>query len=188
MEKKDKLKTASIDAETVGLWGKPFSIAVVLYSKEGKKEEEFTIRRELSEEEKDFAKTQVFKNESGEITFSLPDCIEQSNDIKNAADSYEKMIEEFSKFYLKHRENYTTLWYMGHVVETFLFRECVKLGFIGVFEAPYTPIELSEHLRLNFHTISVDKFIEENKIEIGEKNTHHPLYDAEAAAKVYYNI
>jgi hypothetical protein len=99
------------------------------------------------------------------------------------------MLLEFSQFYLKHKDA-TALWHMGHVVEAFLFRELVRLGFIGQFDAPYTPIDVSNDLRIaGEHADSVDKYAAGYDLVISDYGTtHNPLYDCEVAAKVWFHL
>ncbi|MBD8045822.1 hypothetical protein [Clostridium faecium] len=105
-------------------------------------------------------------------------------------DTYEKMLKDFAIWYMNNKEGSEVLYHMGHVVEAFLFREMHDLGYIGDWDAPYTPIEVSELLRINgYSPDSVDTYIQENNISIKDYGTtHNPLYDCEAAAKVYFSL
>jgi hypothetical protein len=105
-------------------------------------------------------------------------------------DSYEKMLGRFAKFYLQYKEDTETLWHMGHIVESHLFREMHRIGFIGDWDAPYTPIEVSEVLRENNEEPdSVDNYIKKYSVAVNNYgSTHNPLYDCEVAAKAYLHI
>lgn len=179
-----------IDAETVGLYGLPFSIAAILMNDAGIEIKRFTIRRELTQQEISFAEKEIYKNDKGEITFSMPACIEQSNSIENVAFSYEDMLKKFSKFYLENKENATCVWHMGNIVEAFLFRECVRLGFLEQFDGPYTPIDISNDLRIaGFAPDSVDSYVTSQSLNIQSENTsHHPLYDCQACAVAFFDL
>lgn len=162
----------SIDAETDGLFGKPFSIAVIVYKN---------------------------KIEVDKICFRLPNSVVKNEWVKENVlatlnfpvthDKYEDMLKDFAKFYMKHKEA-ETLWHMGHIVEVFLFRECVRLGFLGEFETPYNPIEVAEMLRIKgFQPDSVDLYIDIHGLTIKDYgSTHNPLYDCEVAAKTYFHL
>ena len=165
----------SIDAETNGLWGNPFAIAAIVYDGEQKEISKFIARLPDS-----FVTNQWAKDEALPTLTNTP----VTHEI------YEDMLESFAAFYNSHREAATPLWHMGHVVEAHLFRECVRLGLIGEWDAPYTPIEVSEHLRANgYDPDSVDKYINEKNISVSDYgSTHNPLYDCEAAARVYFSL
>lgn len=163
----------SIDAETDGLWGKPFSIAATVHNENGQEVDTFVAR--ISDEY--ISNEWVIKNVLPTLDFPVTHVL------------YIDMLKDFSRFYSQYRENFTALWHMGHVVEAFLFRECVRLGFIGEWDAPYTPIEVSEVLRLNgSDPSSVDSYAEANNIVLPLGSTHNPLYDCRLAAAVYFHI
>lgn len=55
---------------------------------------------------------------------------------------------------------------MGHIVEANLFKELVSSGYIGEWDAPYTPIEVSALLAVcKYDMDSVDKLAELGLIE-----------------------
>lgn len=161
----------SIDAETNALWGIPFAVAAIVY--ENEKEVDRFVARISSENVTDqWVKDNV-----------LP-----TLDFPETHGSYESMLLDFSEFYIRHK-NATALWHMGHVVESFLFRECVRLGFIGQWDAPYTPIEVSEHLRQKgYSPDSVDSYAKEQLLPLPKGSTHNPLYDCEVAARVFFHL
>jgi hypothetical protein len=150
----------SVDAETNGLWGQPFAIGAVVY-KNGVEVNRFQARMPDSVVDNQWVKENV-----------LP-----ALDMPVTHDSYERMLWEFSRFYFMHKDA-TVLWHMGHVVEAFLFRECVRLGFLGEWDAPYTPIEVSETLRLaGQNADSVDKYLHAYMIEKPQGSSHNPVFD-----------
>lgn len=171
----------SIDAETLGLWGKPFSIAAISFDLEGNEIGRFEIRRELTEVETEFA------------AFGLFNCCRH---IEHVADSYEDMLKKFADFWIGKKDTHIALWHMGHVVEAFLFRELRRLGFIGDWDAPYCPIEVSGLLLDNGHEpSSVDSFNKGNEraksfIEKMDckATTHHPTYDCIAAMATFIGL
>jgi len=80
---------------------------------------------------------------------------------------------------------------MGHIVEAHVFRELHRTGAIGEWDAPYTPIEVSELLRsAGYAADSVDGYLETNNLQIPTVvgGTHNPLYDCIVAAEVYFDL
>lgn len=166
------MKYISIDAETDGLWGNPFAVAATLHDQSGKEIDCFVARIGNENVTNQWVRDNVLPTLDFEVTHT----------------SYEDMLKDFSKFYLANKDA-TTLWHMGHVVEAFLFRECVRLGFIGEWDAPYTPIEVSEVLRQNgFDPSSVDSYAKEKGLKLPAGSTHNPIYDCRIAAAVYFHI
>jgi len=181
-------KIISIDAETNGLWGNPFAIAAIVYEK-----------RQKPHYMSNWAPTGYEWVEVDRILLRLPDSfVTEPWVIENVLpalagvdithDSYEKMLAEFASFYMGTAG--TVLWHMGHVVEAFLFRELVRLGFIGQFDAPYLPIDVANDLRLSGEQAdSVDKYAAGYDLAISDYGTtHNPLYDCEVAAKVFFHL
>ena len=225
-------KIMTIDAESNGLWGKPFCIGAQIWEEKitcdvkvtgspehgypggmSPKRETKIIKNVDSKELYDgnilekllvtevkilSTKKEWIKIE--EITLRIPDSYVSDNwvkenvlptlrDINITNAGYEEMLEDFSHWYLENKENSTALWHMGHIVESFLFREMNRLGYIGDFEAPYTPIEVSEILRQNgFAADSVDNYAKDHNIKVNYAATHNPLYDAEVAFRVWADL
>lgn len=106
----------------------------------------------------------------------------------NSHEKYEDMLASFATFYNAHKDG-TVLWHMGHVVEAFLFRECVRLGHIGEWDAPYTPIEVSMTLRdRGYDPSSVDAVMESLGLAKPTGSVHNPMYDCICAFIVWENI
>lgn len=187
-------KIISIDAETNGLWGNPFAIAAIVYEKRPKMAQITNTSG---------AETQVGWKwvETDRILLRLPDSVVTEpwvienvlpalSGIEPTHDSYEKMLNDFAHFYMSNKFEATVLYHMGHVVEAFLFRELVRLGFIGQFDAPYLPIDVANDLRLSGEQAdSVDKYAAGYDLAISDYGTtHNPLYDCEVAAKVFFHL
>lgn len=102
---------------------------------------------------------------------------------------YTDMLKDFADFYMKYKDA-TALWHMGHICESHLFREMHKYGYIGDFDAPYTPIEVSAYLaQINEPPHSVDTYADKYSIKVNDYGCpHNPLYDCEVAYKVYDDI
>lgn len=162
----------SVDAETDGLWGQIFAVAAILYNESGEEIDKFIFRSNV-EINNEWVKENVIPTLD-----NIP-----------IMGRYEDMLKSFSDFYMKYRDA-TTLWHMGHIVESNLFREMHRLGYIGEWDAPYVPIEVSAYLeQVGESPDSVDKYAKSHNIEIMDYGTtHNPLYDCEVAYKVYYDL
>ncbi len=172
---KNAKQVISIDAETNGLWGKPFAIAAIVYDEKGIELDKICLRLPNSEVTNEWVIKHVVPTLDYDIT---------NNDLTS-------MLADFAVFYLKYKDSSTTLWHMGHVVESGLFRMLVEGGFIGEWDAPYVPIEVATALEgVGYEKPdSVDSYIAENNINIQKYgSTHNPLYDCEVAAKVYFHL
>lgn len=165
-------KYYSVDAETDGLWGNVFAVAAIVYDECGKEIDRIALRLPDS----------VVGN-----GWVIENVLPQISDMEITHTSYEKMIKEFSDFYMKHKDA-STLWHMGHIVEAHLFREMHRLGYIGDWDAPYVPIEVASYLEMAGEPAdSVDAYAKKNSIKV-DGNTHNPLYDCEVAAKVFFHL
>ena len=168
-------KYLSLDAETDGLWGNPFAIGMIIYE---------VIEGKLRKVEETFWRlpNSVVKND-WVISNVLP-----TLDFPVTHESYEEMLKDFSEKYMSEK-NATVIWHMGHIVETHLFRELHRLGFIGDWDAPYVPVEVSALLAVvGEKPDSVDAYAEKHSIEKPAGSTHNPLYDCEVAAKVFEHL
>lgn len=168
------MKILSIDAETNGLWGKPFAIAAILYEN-GVEQEHFIAR--LSDD--NVSDVWVIENVLPTLT-----------NIPISHETYEEMLSAFANFYLKHREDAKVIVHIGFPVESNLFLELHRLGFIGDWEAPFPIYDLSSHLDLiGENPLSVDEYVKKMNIQVTDYGTtHNPLYDCEVAAKTYMKI
>lgn len=186
-------KIISIDAETNGLWGQPFAIAAIVYEKTPKMAQITNTS---------CAETQVGWKwvEIERIALRLPDSfvtepwvienvIPTLTGLEPTHQTYESMLGEFAGWYMANQKDATVLYHMGHVVEAFLFRELVRLGYIGQWDAPYLPIDVSNDLRLaGEQADSVDEYAKKYNFAIPTGSTHNPLYDCEVAAKVFFHL
>ena len=175
MKEVKELKFLSLDAETNGLWGKPFTIAVTGYDANGDE----TVARKWAIKNLNSVVTNNWVKENVLPALELEGCI--------LVDSYDDLLKEFADFYNQHKSA-KTMWHMGHIVETHLFRECVSKGLIGEWDAPYTPIEISSILLvLGEKEDSVDAYISKHQLDVELGSTHDPLYDCRVAAAVYFH-
>jgi hypothetical protein len=165
----------SIDAETNGLYGDAFAIGAILYSSEGHEVARFVGRLPDGVVTSDWVKENVLPQLRGmEIKYS----------------SYTDLLKAFYEFYMEHR-NAIVIGHMIVPVEAKLFIDAQRYGFIGEFDGPYPFIDISDRLEYTgFNPTSVDEYVEKFKLEIGDfqGGTHNPLYDAAAAAAVYFHL
>ncbi|XGU46178.1 hypothetical protein ACEXAJ_07430 [Fusobacterium necrophorum subsp. funduliforme] len=165
----------SLDVESNGLWGKPISIG-------------FTIEnngRVLFKAEACYIDEQRKYDEW--VTENVIKPMRENENIIRLS-SYKELLQWFAKYYNLYRKEYTVLYHMGHIVEANLFKELVSGGYIGEWDAPYTPIEVSALLAAcGYDMDSVDKLAELGLIEKpSESQTHQALYDAEITCRAYW--
>lgn len=163
----------SIDAETDGLWGKPFAISAVLVNGRGVVIDKFNaVRKNLDD---------VVENEW--VRENVLPVLDTTESDEYAL--YEDMLRAFAEFYKKYKR-IQVVWHMGQPVEAFLFRELHDYCLIGDFDAPYTPIELSTFmLGKGVRDIdSTSKFMERSGLSIDGQD-HDPMFDCKSAALVY---
>lgn len=160
-----------LDAETDGLFGKPISIGIVAVNQDGTQDKFYSWIKDYKSDN-EWVQTNV-------VPYLEVEGFEPCKDL-------DELLQKFVEFYNKHKEC-TTVWHMGHIVESYLFRLCVEKGLLGVFDTPYTPIEMSTMLLdRGFKPDSVDDIIEKFKIELNtDLKTHNALYDVYAEQSVF---
>lgn len=115
----------------------------------------------------------------------------QLKGVKATHTSYDDFLKAVGDCWMENKTDATMLVHMGFVVEAYLFRELVRVGAIGVWDAPYTYIELAERLEVaGFSPDSCDCYIAKYDIEkpVCEGGTHNSTYDALVALKVYKHL
>jgi hypothetical protein len=168
----------SVDCETNGLWGIPFSISVIVINE--KKE---ILERYFSRLPDSFVTHEyVLKN-------VLPSL---SKSPVTHADYYD-FLGDFFQIWKKWSSRSVALCHMGYICEAFLWREGYNLGMIEWNEAPYPLLDVASQLELiGEKSDSVDNYFLKHGLkmsEIGaELSVHHPEFDAERAALVYFDI
>jgi len=175
METKKQSVVLSVDAETDGLWGMPFAVGAVVYDESGKEITRYVGR----------------SNVPPTNTWVLENVWPNTHNIPVVGDT-DALLKDFADFYTRMRSQYdvTVLWHMVHVVEAYLFRLLVEKGFIGEWDAPYVPIEVSAYLQqAGYKPDSVDSYISANGLEAGyDGATHNPLYDCIVAYRVWKHL
>ncbi len=161
-------KYFSVDAETNGLWGEAFAIAVVV-RENGITVDEFIGMCPIKGDVNEFVENNV-----------LP----EMKSIPVTHKDYLDLLKSFMEFYASHREDSLCLVHMGLPVEVKLFLDAHENGFIGDWGAPYPLVDISAIPEIN---TSVDNYIKENGIEVPyfDGGAHNPLFDATAAVLAY---
>lgn len=159
----------SIDAETNGLWGKAFAIAVTMHNPQGEEIKHFIGRCPIKEDINAWVEENV---------------IPQIQGIKITHPSYEELLKDFANFYLENKEDSEIIVHMGLPVESRLFIDAHNLGYLGDWDAPYPLIDISAIKAIN---TSVDSYNSTHGIIIDDccGGTHNPLYDCRTATMAY---
>ena len=113
--------------------------------------------------------------------------VRENNEVVHL-NSYLELLQWFAQEYKKYKNDYTLLYHMGHIVESNLFKELINHKLIGIWDAPYTPIEMSTILSINgFKADSIDNLVKQELIEKPLKSQpHQALYDAEVCGRAYW--
>jgi len=163
-------KIISIDAETDGFYGHAFAIGAVVMS-DGYKVAQFQGRCPDNIVSNQWVKDNVLPAlQEMDITHSTPEILE----------------EAFWQFWLLYSDDYDPIAHCASPVETGLFRRCVERDlenrmFLGPFPVMH---DVGTLLMLQGHPgDQVDAYNEKYLLNVPfEGSTHHPLYDAMAAA------
>lgn len=164
----------SIDAESDGLWGNIFSVAAIVYDNDGVEVDKILLRLPSAYVNNEWVKEHVLPN----------------LDFAPTHTDYTAMLKDFAAFYTKYQEEYRALYHMGHIIESYLFRELRNLNLIGDFDAPYVPVEVSMYLdMIGERADSVDAYVIKYNVRVEYYGrTHNPLYDCVVAYRVYKHI
>jgi len=170
-------KAFSIDAETNGLWGRAFSVAAIVYE-DGTETARFVGRCPIDGKADSFVAEKVLPEMAG---------------ITETHGSYPEMLEDFSKFYMDHKQDADIIAHIIVPVESSLIRDMHDFGYIGDWDAPFPLIDLAGMLRMaGFSPSSVDDYnikhgISANPVDFSG-GTHNPLYDAAQTAMAYFHL
>jgi hypothetical protein len=167
------MKIFSFDAETNGLWGKAFSIAVIVYD-DGVETARFIGRCPIE----------------GEInSWVAENVLPKMTDISESHDSYDELIKAFAEFYLANKSDASIIVHMGVPVESSLLKDAHSCGYIGDWDGPFPLIDLAGSLlQAGENPTSCDSYVAKFGLEVSEGNSHNPLYDSEVAAKVFMHL
>lgn len=191
----DLIAFVSLDVESDGLWGKPFAIGAACYNinKDEIHSHTWVIKDLDSFVTNQWVKENVLPNLDMDSPFGgfVTDVVDDkkvTNPVRIECDDYEELLWSFANNFWNFVKDAQMLWHMGHIVEANLFKELHNHSLIGDFDAPYSPIEISVVLASKgYEPDSVDKYIEDQLHLKTVGNTHDPLYDARAAAIVFFD-
>lgn len=189
-------KVFSFDAETDGLWGRPFAIAAIVYEN-GQETARFIARLPDSVVTNPWVRDKVLP-ELVETPITHPVNRSKANYYSpasqmghgNEEEMYEAMLADFAAFYMQHKEGADVIAHMGYIVEAHLIREMHRLGFIDSWDAPCPLFDVSGNLQAaGEDPTSVDAYAKKHELQIANYGTtHNPLYDCEVAAKAYMHL
>lgn len=175
----------SLDAESDGLWGSAFAISSSIYTENGERVCSVVWNIEEYVPEDKWTLDNVIPNipknyDNDGITFRFN------------FSTREEMLVSFADLwkYINSISKVRTIWHMGHIVESRLFLDLREKNLIGVFDAPYTPVEISTLLQMKgFRPDSVDEYLAKEMSDVKiSGSTHDPLYDTLVAAQVYFHL
>ena len=172
-----KEKVFTFDAETDGLYGKPWAIGAVVF-KDGQEIDRFEAKIDES-----------FIKDQWVIDNVIPECA----DMKITHTSLKEMLEDFWAFFQKHSDAFTVLSHMGHIVEANLMRITVEQDiqnrqWNGVYDS-WT--DVSQLLGMvGEKRDSVDAYMQKKGLTKPEMvgGNHNPIYDSLVAYEVWKNI
>jgi hypothetical protein len=183
----------SLDVEATSLNGNtgyPYAIAAVVY-RNGIPTESINVSCPLQ----------------GEMSWWVENHPELHSIKNSQLTTYEDMMVQFANFYKYHAcrnengevemtswgaINYNAtpvLFHCGMVVEGNMFRQLVNLGLIDEDEAPMSPIDVCDYLRMaGENPASVDSYVEKHSLQKAEGQAHDPMFDAQQAATTYLHL
>lgn len=169
-------KIIGIDAETDGLYGMAFAIAVTV-REDGKEVARFEGRTGDNEIKDKWVQKNV-----------LP----ALKDMPVTHKSSDELEEAFWFFWEAHKDGAAAIAHMGSPVESGLFRRCVERGDLDSrqFNGPFPLHEVSTALYgRGENPTSVDAYNEKHNLEVPfDGIPHHPSFDAIAAAVAWEHL
>lgn len=169
-------KTFSVDAETNGLYGQPFSIAALILTRQGHESDRFVARCPIA----------------GPVDpFVVKSVLPQMTDIEETHASYETMLADFAEFYLRYRKKSYVVAQVPYPVETGFFRTMVETGLIDELQGPYPFYDTASMLRDRMGSSSIQRLFKEHpELEqqangLYEGQVHNPLRDCATAGVVF---
>ncbi len=168
------MKVFSFDAETNGLYGFAFAIAVTV-RKDGREIASFQGRIPDSFVTNDWVKQNILLPRALD---GMPITHQTSEDLEEA----------FWNFWMQHRDGATAIAHCGYPVETGLCRRCVeRKPDERLFQGPFPLHELETILfAVGEYPIAAEQYASNHGVVIPfAGKEHHPLYDAVVTAVVW---
>lgn len=130
-----------------------------------------------------------------ENEYVISQILPQFENMKITHETKEEMLKDFAEWYLDRafENGNNTIPIVGHmanVVDAKLFDDMYKLGYIGLYQSPYAPIDIADYLRIKGEAPdSVDAYITKHKIELSEDYAPNiPLKRCEAMYKTLEHL
>lgn len=158
----------SVDAETNGLYGEAFCLAMIATDEYGLLDQ-FVARCPISGPVDPWVQDNV-----------LP----AIRDIQETHASYREMLEAGWQFYCQHKAGADVIAHVPYPVETKVFRDMVEVDLpTRQWKAPFPLLDVATMLRQRMlNPSSVDAYLRGKCLSVPfNGTTHHPLYDAWAA-------
>lgn len=169
------MKVLSIDAETNGLYGEAFCLAMIVTEECGLLDQ-FVARCPIDHPIDPWVRDNVLPAVQG---------------IPETHASYREMLEAGWKFYCRHKAGANVIAHVAHPVETKVFRDMVEMDLTSrQWEGPFPLLDVATMLRQQmFDPASVDEFLRRKCLAVPfDGGTHHPLYDAWAAEVAFREL
>jgi hypothetical protein len=185
-------KVFSFDAETDGLWGNPFAIAATVTSPDGVEVASFSRRLPNEAVTNQWVKENVLPNIQdiamvGAGFSDLP--ISEDQYRADLTQWYEKMLREFSKFYMEHKEDAVVIAHCPNPVEAHLLREMHRIGAIGDWDGPFPLFGIEGLLdAANEPTTEATGYATKHGLPFPEGSAHNPLFDCRLATTMYRHL
>jgi hypothetical protein len=173
--KEKKIKIFSIDAETNGLYGQAFSIAAVV-TDDSREIARYTGRCPINGQIDDFVAKEILPN---------------MKDIPENVKDYNDLLEDFWKFYSKHKKGAEIIAHVPCPVESKILRDMVEKDLTNrIGEGPFPLIDTSSILRSRKENpTDLEAYVKKHKLKISfEGKVHNPLYDAIVAETIYRHL
>ncbi|GEM_PF-563867 len=190
-------KVFSFDAETDGLWGRPFALSAVVYDSS-------PIGNTLTQMGQMYSVVKTGHPAKSFVGYLGPDAVTDGwvrenvlpalKELEPTHDSYESMLSDFAAFYMQHKSEADIIAHIGVPVESQVIEEMHRLGLIGEWDAPFPMIDVGSVLKgRSENPLSVDEYNARHQTlrnfpEVCGLSPHHPLYDSIAAAAAYYHL
>ena len=179
------LHFGSIDCESNGIQGNSFASGMVIY-----KVTIYSTGTTIEEQEKIIFRCPIEEEVNEWVNKNV---LPEIKGIEENCKSYDDMLCEFSKQYLKSKQ-LTNMKYIVHVglpVESRFFLDMYEAGYLGEWDLPFPLLDVAGNLdQMGMNPLSVDDYNRDHGITVPftTGGTHNPLYDAMAAALCYFDL
>lgn len=168
----------SFDAETDGLYGRPFAIGAAVY-------EGLTLVDSF---------TGYLGPEEIHSPWVRENVLPSLANVPATHGAYVSMLRSFSQFYLNHHEDTAIIAHIPIPVEAGVIIDMRKHLLIAEFESPFPVLDVATILFVRGEDpLSVDDYVMDHQLlegrpELEGIGPHNPLYDAIAAALAYQHL